>query len=72
MLSKYYEQIEVVALYMCLFGLFLLMGYVVHDVMKRNDVPAIGRMVTYGVLCLGALGFIAKGVIEVFWQLSGV
>lgn len=72
MLSEYYEQIEAIALNVCLAGLFFLMGYAVHDVMKKNDVPMIGRIVAYGVLGLGAAGFLAKGIIQVVWQSSGV
>ncbi|HAU91314.1 MAG TPA: DUF2788 domain-containing protein, partial [Alteromonas sp.] len=41
-------------------------------VLKKNDVPMIGRVVAYGVLGLGAMGFIAKGIIQLFWQSSGV
>ncbi|MEP4298099.1 MAG: DUF2788 domain-containing protein, partial [Paraglaciecola sp.] len=62
MLSEYYEQIEAFALDATLIGLFLLMAYVVHDVLKKNNVPTIGKVVVYFVLFLGALGFIFKGV----------
>jgi hypothetical protein len=48
------------------------MGFAVHDVLKKNDVPFIGRAVAYGVLGLGALGFVAKGLIQIFWVSSGV
>lgn len=72
MLSQYYEQIEAIALNLCLFGLFFLMAYAVHDVLKKNQVPLLGRCVAYGVLFLGAAGFLAKGVIQLFWQTSGV
>ncbi|GGD54006.1 DUF2788 domain-containing protein [Lacimicrobium alkaliphilum] len=72
MLSEYYEQIEAVALNLSLAILFLLMAYAVHDVLKKNDVPMVGRFVVYLVLFLGATGFLAKGLIQVFWQSSGV
>ena len=72
MLSEYYEQIEAIVLNVALFGLFALMGYAVHDVLKKNDVPMIGRAVAYLVLFLGAAGFLAKGIIQLFWQTSGV
>ena len=72
MLSEYYEQIEAIILNVALFGLFALMGYAVHDVLKKNDVPMIGRAVAYLVLFLGAAGFLAKGIIQLFWQSSGV
>ncbi|GAB3015625.1 DUF2788 domain-containing protein [Bowmanella dokdonensis] len=72
MLSQYYEQIETIVLNLSLMALFLLMGFAVHDVLKKNDVPLIGRAVVYLVLFLGAAGFLAKGIIQVFWQSSGV
>jgi hypothetical protein len=67
-----FQQIESLVLNVTLVGLFLLMGYAVHDVMKKNDVPKIGRFVAYGVLGLGTLGFLAKGIIQVFYISSGV
>ena len=72
MLSEYYEQIEAVGLNLALFILFVLMGLAVHDVLKKNDVPVIGRFVAYLVLFLGAAGFLSKGIIQLFWQTSGV
>ena len=71
MLSKYYEQIEAIVLNLALVGLFLLMGFAVHDVLKKNDVPVIGRVVVYLVLFLGAAGFVFKGVVQFFWQTNG-
>ena len=64
MLNEYYEQIEAVILDITLIGLFLLMGYVVHDLLKKNNVPAIGKAVVYFVLFLGAAGFIFKGIMQ--------
>lgn len=72
MLAEYYEQIEAAVLNLTLVGLFLLMGFAIHDVLKKNDVPMIGRAVAYLVLFLGAAGFLAKGIIQIFWQSSGV
>lgn len=72
MLSEYYEQIEAIVLNLTLLGLFAVMGFAIHDVLKKNDVPMIGRAVVYLVLFLGAAGFLAKGIIQVFWQSSGV
>ncbi len=72
MLSEYYEQIESVVLNLALLALFLLMGFAIHDVLKKNNVPLAGRAVAYLVLFLGAAGFIAKGLIQIFWQSSGV
>ena len=71
MLQENFELIESIVLNLGLLVLFILMGYAVHDVLSKNDVPKVGRIVTYGVLFLGAAGFIAKGVIQIFWQSSG-
>jgi hypothetical protein len=72
MLSEYYEQIEAVVLNLTLVALFLLMFFAIHDVLKKNNVPMIGRAVAYLVLALGAMGFLAKGIIQIYWQTSGV
>ncbi len=72
MLTEHYELIESIALNLGLFILFILMGYAIHDVLSKNDVPKYGRYVAYGVLFLGAIGFVAKGVIQFFWHSSGV
>lgn len=72
MLSDNYEQIEAIFLNLALVSLFLLMTYAVHDVLKKNDVPAIGKSVVYLVLFLGAAGFIFKGIVQLVWQSNGV
>tara|TARA_R110002111_G_scaffold128200_2_gene193025 strand:+ start:317 stop:526 length:210 start_codon:yes stop_codon:yes gene_type:complete len=64
MLSDHYEQIEAIGLNVAIIGLFLLMTYVVHDVLKKNKVPLIGKVVVYFVLFLGAAGFIFKGIMQ--------
>lgn len=68
MLGEYYEQIETIVMYLTLSGLFVLMGFAVHDVLKKNDIPLGGRIVVYGVLFLGCVGFLAKGIIQVFFE----
>lgn len=72
MLSEYYEQIESIVLNLTLLVLFALMFFAVHDVLKKNSVPLIGRIVAYLVLFLGAAGFLVKGVIQIFWQSQGL
>ncbi|MBC3764341.1 DUF2788 domain-containing protein [Neptunicella marina] len=64
MLSQYYEQIDAISLDLCLVVLFALMGMAIHDVLKKNDVPKIGRYITFGVLMFGAFGFLVKGIIK--------
>lgn len=72
MLVDNYEQIEAIVLNIGLLGLFLLMGYAIHDVLSKNNVPLLGRVVAYGVMFLGSVGFLAKGIIQVFFTSSGV
>ena len=67
-----FQHVEAIVLNVTLVLLFCLMGYAVHDVMSKNNVPKIGRYVAYGVLGLGALGFVAKGIIQVVYLSSGV
>lgn len=70
MLSENYEQIEAIALNLSLVVLFVLMAFAIHDVLSKNKVPMIGRVVAYLVLALGAMGFLAKGIIQFFVQSS--
>lgn len=55
-----------------LVALFILMGVAVHDVLSKNNVPLAGRLVAYLVLFLGAAGFLAKGIIQLFWSSAGI
>ena len=50
MLAENYELIESIMLYGGLSILFGLMGFAVHDVLRKNDVPLIGRVVRCGWL----------------------
>jgi len=72
MLSENFEQIEAIVLNITMVGLFGLMFYAVRDVLKKNAVPLAGQLVVYLVLFLGAAGFVAKGVIQLFWQSQGL
>ena len=72
MLAENYEKIEALVMNLSLVVLFIVMGMAVHDVLKKNDVPKVGRYVTYLVLGLGCLGFIAKGIIQFFWENQGL
>lgn len=68
MLSDNYEQIEAIVLNLSLTILFVFMAFAVHDVLKKNNVPKMGQIAVYFVLFFGAVGFLAKGVIQLFWQ----
>lgn len=72
MTPENYQQIETIVLNVSLIGLFVLLGLAIHDVVKKNDVPLIGRIVAYGVLGLGAAGFVAKGIIQLIYGASGI
>lgn len=66
MLAEYYEQIEAFVMYLTISGLFVLMGFAVRDVLNKNEVPVAGKITVYAVLFFGCVGFLAKGVIQVF------
>ena len=68
MLAEYYEEIEILATNITLAILFLLIGLAIRDVLKRSAVPKFGRFIVWLVLFLGCFGFIAKGIIQVFWE----
>lgn len=68
MLAEYYEEIEILATNLTLAILFLLIGLAIRDVLKRSAVPKFGRFIVWLVLFLGCFGFIAKGIIQVFWE----
>lgn len=72
MLAEHLELIEAIGLNLSFAFIFILIGLSIHDVMKKNDVPKMGRYVVYFVLFLGCAGFIAKGVIQFLWETQGV
>ncbi|WP_448564217.1 DUF2788 domain-containing protein [Thalassotalea ganghwensis] len=72
MLAEYFETIEAVGLNLFFAFIFIFIGLSINDVMKKNDVPKMGRYVVYLVLFLGCAGFIAKGIIQFVWESQGV
>ena len=52
--------------------IFPLSGLAIHDVLKRGNVPRFGRLIVWLVLFLGCAGFVAKGLIEMGWEGSGI
>ncbi len=72
MLSENIELIESVGLNLFFAFIFIFIGLSIHDVMKTNNVPKMGRYVVYLVLFLGCFGFIAKGIIQFIWESQGV
>jgi hypothetical protein len=72
MLAEHFELIETIGLNLFFAFIFIFIGLSMHDVMKKNDVPKIGKIVVYFVLFLGCAGFIAKGIIQFIWESQGV
>ncbi len=72
MLAEYLEVIEAIGLNLFFAFIFIFIGLSIHDVMKKNDVPKMGQYVVYFVLVLGCAGFIAKGLIQFFWESQGI
>lgn len=72
MLAEHFELIESIGLNLFFLFIFGFIGLSIHDVMKKNDVPKMGRYVVYFVLFLGCAGFIAKGLIQFMWESAGI
>ena len=72
MLAEYLEVIEAIGLNLFFAFIFIFIGLSILDVMKKNDVPKMGQIVVYFVLILGCVGFIAKGLIQFFWESQGI
>lgn len=72
MLAEHLELIEAIGLNLFFLFIFGFIGLSIHDVMTKNDVPKMGRLVVYFVLFLGCFGFIAKGIIQFIWESQGV
>lgn len=72
MLAEHFELIEKIGLNLFFIFIFVFIGLSIHDIMKKNDVPLIGKIVVYFVLSLGCLGFIVKGLIQFIWESQSV
>ncbi|MEI5638610.1 MULTISPECIES: DUF2788 domain-containing protein [unclassified Pseudoalteromonas] len=72
MVSQFINEFETLGLWFALAGIFFFIGMAIQDVLKKGDVPKFGRYTVWLVLFLGCSGFIAKGLIQVFWQGAGV
>ena len=57
------EDFESLMLKTLLTGLILFMGFIVYDLSKKSNAGKFGTFVLFGALCLGALGFVIKGVL---------
>jgi hypothetical protein len=72
MIAENFELIETIGLNLFYAFIFIFIGLTIHDVMNKNDVPKMGKIVVYFVLFLGCAGFIAKGIIQLIWESQGV
>lgn len=72
MLAEHFVLLETIGLNIFFVFIFIFIGLSIHDVMKKNDVPKMGRYTVYFVLFLGCAGFIAKGLIQFVWESQGV
>ena len=72
MIAEHFELIETIGLNLFYAFIFIFIGLTIHDVMNKNDVPKMGKIVVYFVLFLGCAGFIAKGIIQLIWESQGV
>jgi uncharacterized membrane protein len=72
MLAEHFELIEAIGLNLFFIFIFGFIGLSIHDVMNKNNVTKLGKIIVYFVLCFGCAGFIAKGVIQFIWESQGV
>ena len=68
MLSQYMVQLEAIGLDLFFAAIFFFIGMAIHDVLKQGNVPKFGRIIVWSVLFLGCAGFVAKGMIQLFWE----
>jgi len=72
MTPQEFQQLEAVGLNLFFAGIFFLIGMAIRDVLKKGDVPMVGKIVVWSVLTFGCLGFVAKGIIQAFWNTNGL
>ena len=70
-ITQHWDQIESIGLYVFFAAIFFFIGMAIHDVLKKGNVPVFGRAIVWLVLFLGCAGFIAKGVIQLYFQSAG-
>ena len=72
MLYEHIDIIESLGLDLFFASLFLLIGLAIKDVLKQGNVPVFGRRIVWLVLFLGCAGFVAKGLIQISWEGTGL
>ncbi|MGF1764367.1 DUF2788 domain-containing protein [Aliivibrio kagoshimensis] len=72
MLYENFALLEKIGLDLLFASIFFFIGMAIKDVLKQGNVPVFGRRIVWLVLFLGCAGFIAKGIIQVSWESSGL
>ncbi|MCC4797941.1 DUF2788 domain-containing protein [Enterovibrio norvegicus] len=72
MLHEHFELLEKIGLDLLFAGIFFFIGMAIKDVLNEGNVPPFGRRIVWLVLFLGCAGFITKGVIQLFWEGTGI
>jgi hypothetical protein len=72
MTPEQYVALETIGLNLFFAGIFFFIGMAIRDVLNKGQVPLFGKVFVWLVLFLGCFGFIAKGLIQVFWNTSGL
>ncbi|GAL09467.1 hypothetical protein JCM19233_433 [Vibrio astriarenae] len=72
MLYDYMNVLESIGLDLLFAAIFFLIGMAIKDVLKQANVPPFGRRIVWLVLFLGCAGFIAKGIIQISWEGTGL
>ncbi|MFD2180116.1 DUF2788 domain-containing protein [Veronia pacifica] len=72
MLYEHYALLEKIGLDLLFASIFFFIGMAIKDVLNTGEVPPFGRRIVWLVLFLGCAGFIAKGVIQIFWEGAGI
>ena len=70
MTPQEFQQLEAIGLNFLFAGIFFLIGMAIRDVLNAGQVPLFGKIVVWGVLTFGCLGFVMKGAIQYFWTIS--
>jgi hypothetical protein len=72
MTPEQYDIVEIIGLNLFFAGIFFFIGMAIKDVLNKGDVPLYGKVFVWLVLFLGCFGFVAKGLIQVYWEMNGL
>lgn len=72
MLYENFALLEKIGLDLLFASIFFFIGMAIKDVLKQGNVPVFGRRIVWLVLFLGCAGFVAKGIIQISWESSGL